>query len=137
MYPLISDTASYQDSHPSPVSSSGVLSVTSNMTAPMSSPDMYLGLQQPASTSSATTPSPAMSSLSIPPQKGRRTWKCKECGKIFVRKSACSQHFLSHTGEKPHLCAICQKGFGSKSNLKRHRNTKKCLLAAQRQARGA
>ncbi|KAG8941817.1 hypothetical protein FRC03_003931 [Tulasnella sp. 419] len=69
-----------------------------------------------------TSPPPSK----LPPQKGRRCWTCQDCGKPFNRPSARDQHRMTHTGEKPHKCKICNVGFASKSNLKRHSGTQKC-----------
>ncbi|KAG8917175.1 hypothetical protein FRC03_008173 [Tulasnella sp. 419] len=71
-------------------------------------------------------PPPHQSSFKIPPQKGRKLCACPDCGKVFNRLSACQQHRRRHTGEKPHRCQICNVGFASKSNLKRHAGSQKC-----------
>ncbi|KAK7071270.1 hypothetical protein SK128_016455 [Halocaridina rubra] len=38
----------------------------------------------------------------------------------FNSKANLKQHFLIHSGEKPHVCSICQKSFAKKENLKKH-----------------
>lgn len=43
---------------------------------------------------------------------------CKLCNKHFGSSSALETHIRSHTGDKPFLCSICEKGFSTKGNLK-------------------
>lgn len=43
---------------------------------------------------------------------------CKLCNKHFGSSSALETHIRSHTGDKPFICAICEKGFSTKGNLK-------------------
>ncbi|KAG8963228.1 hypothetical protein FRC03_003230 [Tulasnella sp. 419] len=77
-------------------------------------------------------PAPAINNSNPKPatkSKGRRNWPCPECQKPFNRPSARDQHRRRHTGEKPHVCNICNIGFASKSNFKRHIASKKCQRA--------
>ena len=55
----------------------------------------------------------------------RRGLQCSVCFKIFRKNFDLQQHKRSHTGEKPFLCPICEKGFTQKSNLKVHIETHK------------
>jgi hypothetical protein len=38
----------------------------------------------------------------------------------FVTNSALREHRVVHTGERPYACAVCEKTFGMKNNLRVH-----------------
>ncbi|XP_054722815.1 gastrula zinc finger protein XlCGF8.2DB-like [Uloborus diversus] len=48
---------------------------------------------------------------------------CELCDKSFSTEEKFQEHYLIHSGIKPHVCEICLKGFANKSNLQRHRLT--------------
>lgn len=52
-----------------------------------------------------------------------KSWTCSECGENFWRKLQLKQHFFKHTGEYPHKCDICGKGFMNLKTLHSHRRT--------------
>jgi uncharacterized Zn-finger protein len=45
---------------------------------------------------------------------------CKNCKKIFTRKTNLKSHMLEHNGELPHKCPTCGKGFAQKVKMERH-----------------
>ena len=52
--------------------------------------------------------------------KGKSTYPCVECGKVFPSKHRLNKHFIIHTGEKPYPCTVCCKSFSQKSDLIKH-----------------
>ncbi|XP_055585782.1 zinc finger protein 135-like [Uranotaenia lowii] len=52
-----------------------------------------------------------------------KSWSCAECGEKFWRKLQLKQHVVRHTGQYPHRCNICDKGFINAISLRNHRYT--------------
>ncbi len=46
--------------------------------------------------------------------------QCDWCGKAFVKRSRLNSHLSKHTGEKPHRCVVCSRGFRRIRRLRRH-----------------
>eukprot|EP00049_Salpingoeca_infusionum_P000458 m.40056 g.40056 ORF g.40056 m.40056 type:complete len:307 (-) comp10392_c0_seq1:3532-4452(-) len=53
-------------------------------------------------------------------QSGIQMHKCRYCSAMFRWPSSLSRHERTHTGEKPHVCPECNKGFSQKAHLKAH-----------------
>lgn len=53
---------------------------------------------------------------------GLKKYKCKECGKKFVRSDYLKRHMSTHSNERPFICKIsgCGKKFKIKSTLIEH-----------------
>lgn len=51
---------------------------------------------------------------------GERPFHCTLCEKAFNQKSALQVHMKKHTGERPYRCDYCVMGFTQKSNMKLH-----------------
>ena len=46
--------------------------------------------------------------------------KCTSCDKVYMSKSALSNHMKTHNNEKPYKCTICNAGFTQKGSLNTH-----------------
>lgn len=51
----------------------------------------------------------------------RKTHKCTECDRAFVRKSHFDRHKRTHTGERNYACELCGARYKEKYNLNAHR----------------
>lgn len=58
-------------------------------------------------------------------RSGRGNTTCNICFKTFACHSALEIHYRSHTKERPFKCAICDRGFSTKGNMKQHMMTHK------------
>lgn len=54
---------------------------------------------------------------------GEKPHVCSVCGKGFSTSSSLNTHRRIHSGEKPHQCQVCGKRFTASSNLYYHRMT--------------
>lgn len=54
---------------------------------------------------------------------GEKPHVCLVCGKGFSTSSSLNTHRRIHSGEKPHQCQVCGKRFTASSNLYYHRMT--------------
>lgn len=54
---------------------------------------------------------------------GEKPHVCMVCSKGFSTSSSLNTHRRIHSGEKPHQCQVCGKRFTASSNLYYHRMT--------------
>nr|KAF6407793.1 PR/SET domain 9 [Molossus molossus] len=54
---------------------------------------------------------------------GEKPHVCRECGRGFTCKSNLIRHQRTHSGEKPYVCRECGRGFTCKSDLITHQRT--------------
>lgn len=52
-----------------------------------------------------------------------KSWTCDKCGERFWRKLQLKQHLFRHTGEYPHRCDHCNKGFMNLKSLRHHQTS--------------
>lgn len=52
--------------------------------------------------------------------EGDKYVECSICFKV-LKESSVKQHYKTHTGEKPHMCDICQSRFTRKGDVERHK----------------
>ncbi|XP_033830335.1 zinc finger protein 91-like isoform X1 [Periophthalmus magnuspinnatus] len=50
-------------------------------------------------------------------------FKCLICKRVCATKYSATEHYYSHTGEKPYSCGVCSKTFAHRSALSHHRIT--------------
>jgi uncharacterized Zn-finger protein len=60
--------------------------------------------------------------------KHTEKFKCDTCGLCKTSKKALETHQMTHTGEKPHKCRKCNKGFARSDTCKIHMTTCKVNL---------
>ena len=54
--------------------------------------------------------------------RGKQSFSCTECGKVFAFRSGFEKHLRTHTGLRPYKCTLCGKSFAQKGTLKYHVN---------------
>lgn len=58
--------------------------------------------------------------------KRKKKVECPECHKIFCNAYYLADHMHLHTGETPHVCEFCGKGFSIPQCLSTHKSQGKC-----------
>lgn len=56
----------------------------------------------------------------IPDAQKQETFKCRDCGKEFLRFYDMNRHKLTHSNKKPHKCPRCGRSFARADALMRH-----------------
>ncbi|XP_046544555.1 uncharacterized protein LOC124254751 [Haliotis rubra] len=59
--------------------------------------------------------------LKVHISKEKLAYGCELCEKRFAEACYLREHMMKHTGERPFLCDVCNKGFISNSLLKKHK----------------
>ncbi|KAL8608618.1 hypothetical protein ACOMHN_002848 [Nucella lapillus] len=54
---------------------------------------------------------------------GERPYVCEVCNRGFIKRYDCEVHMRTHTGEKPFICSTCGTGFVTNVDLRRHVNS--------------
>ena len=52
--------------------------------------------------------------------QGLRRYPCEICNVSCLEKSGLKVHMMTHTGEKPFSCVVCQKRFARKFDCRKH-----------------
>eukprot|EP00698_Gefionella_okellyi_P020510 TRINITY_DN6446_c0_g1_i1.p1 TRINITY_DN6446_c0_g1~~TRINITY_DN6446_c0_g1_i1.p1 ORF type:complete len:398 (+),score=35.05 TRINITY_DN6446_c0_g1_i1:45-1196(+) len=57
-----------------------------------------------------------------PRRQRTRKYVCEVegCGKRFCRSDKLKDHMCTHTGERPHICSVCERAFAKRCNLIDH-----------------
>eukprot|EP00045_Choanoeca_perplexa_P012935 m.144015 g.144015 ORF g.144015 m.144015 type:complete len:419 (+) comp16184_c0_seq1:125-1381(+) len=79
-------------------------------------------ISQP-STLTISTAQASLPSSSNLKKDAPKSFACALCDKVYKRKSDLKIHHRSHTGEKPFKCEQCDKAFPKRSHLTRHERT--------------
>ena len=61
--------------------------------------------------------------FTVPPRPSPKSFRCRECNKVFKRSSQLKQHMKTHSGERPFKCFQCDKYFVSAGVLRAHQKT--------------
>ena len=59
----------------------------------------------------------------LPIRLGYQEYGFPMCPKITKRKDYMQKHILTHTGERPYCCRLCNYACAQKSNLQKHMKT--------------
>ncbi|XP_055704720.1 zinc finger protein 665 [Phlebotomus papatasi] len=60
-----------------------------------------------------------------------RIFKCSDCSETFRRKDQLRKHRMDHTGQFPHICETCGKGFVNLKTLRSHLVCHRLLKCSQ------
>ncbi len=71
-------------------------------------------------TTSTTASSASNSNVGVVRRREKNMLPCNFCGKAFDRPSLLKRHVRIHTGERPHVCDVCSKGFSTSSRCQSH-----------------
>ncbi|OCL08029.1 hypothetical protein AOQ84DRAFT_389133 [Glonium stellatum] len=67
-----------------------------------------------------STVAPQMPAATTKTGRVKKTYKCRNCQKVFKRSEHCARHERVHTQERPFPCHYCDRRYARKDLVKRH-----------------
>ncbi|KAK7031177.1 hypothetical protein VNI00_013593 [Paramarasmius palmivorus] len=136
-WPVFSAKAPFCPEHadgPSEIDSGEDLAFVSDSPSPTREPHEPHYRENRAGTISTVVRNKVASPGVLAASKARRTgkqasYRCPHCDSTFTSSHNLQSHIRAHLGVRPYPCVGCQRGFGTKSDMKRHEKTCKSRQA--------